>query len=94
MVWMAIGAVINFLNILSFSFDGLSKGLIGVLVYGYSFVIFHSLRENFREDTAQGVSIQIKQTNQPPQYAESTASQNYSQQPNYDESYNKQAYNP
>ena len=94
MVWMAFGAVANVLNILSFTWDGLSKGLIAVLIYGYSFLVYHSLRENFREDTAQGVSIQIKQTNAPPRYAESTASQNYNQQPNYAESYSKQAYNP
>jgi hypothetical protein len=70
----------------------MSSGLFGIFFYGYSVLVLHSLRENFKEELAQGVGMQINQAN-PPQYVESSVdTQGYGQQAHYSQS-NDQQYN-
>jgi hypothetical protein len=59
LVWMTISWVLALLRILSFTFNGFSQGLVGFVLYGYSFLVLHSLREKFCEEFSQGISMQI-----------------------------------
>jgi hypothetical protein len=100
LVWMMVCLVGSFLNTLSLETAEISQGLVGICLYGYSFVVFYSLRENFREEIAQGINVQVKGAVPPPQYdsqyapqyAESmTGHQEYGQpQASYSQSYQQQ----
>jgi hypothetical protein len=46
------------------------EGIFGILLYGYSFIVFYSLRDKFREEIYKSVNLQIEQTIPPPQYGE------------------------
>ena len=84
--WLAFLSVGSVLGILSLNMHGVSSGLTGVFLYGYSFLVLHSLRENIREEIAQGVNMQINQQNAPSNYAESAVD------PAYAQSYQQQNY--
>lgn len=92
--WLAFLTVLSVISILSLDKHGVSSGLVGIFLYGYSFLVLHSLRENYREEIAQGINVQIKQANpNPPQYVESSVDQQgFGQQASYSQINDQQQY--
>jgi hypothetical protein len=95
LIWMIVASVVSLLRVLSLNLAGLSQGLVGLLFYGYSFVVIHSLRERFRNEFSQDVNAQInnQQYESPPQYVQAAYSESaadpklFGQQPDYSQSY-------
>lgn len=61
MIIMAVLAVIMFLNILSFTVEGVVTGLIYGIMYAYEFIVLYSLRTMFREESERGFNTQYRQ---------------------------------
>lgn len=80
MISIGVVAGISLVNVLSFSAAGTGGGLVGCLVYVYSFAVIYSLRDRFREEFAQGVNRQVN-VNQNGQQQTEYMEQGFVQQP-------------
>jgi len=60
MVTMAICAILGVLHILSFDLDGLISAIIYGAIYGYSFVVLHSLYDMLRQEYERGFTAQYQ----------------------------------
>jgi hypothetical protein len=66
MILFAISAVLGALNVLSFTPEGIMKGVVSGLMNGYFFVVTYSLYDLFKGEYERGITTQYKQLGSKP----------------------------